>query len=120
MAWTSKEAPQKTFKMLLRNGLIKDELHKYFKASETDTLQELLDESNNDKYFVEWFNEIGFSSLQQMNVEMVLEEDRFVNFVEFDKFVIENEHEWEQEHKEMRGTLISVIKEMPETMRMLF
>ncbi|WP_338335438.1 hypothetical protein [Bacillus altitudinis] len=101
-------------------NLIKDELHKYFEASETDTLQELLDESNNDKYFVEWFNEIGFSSLQQINIEMVLEEDRFVNFVEFDKFVIENEHEWEQEHKEMRGTLISVIKEMPETMRMLF
>jgi len=100
--------------------LIKDELQKYFRASETETLKELLDVSNNDKYFVKWFNEIGFRSLQELNVEMILEEDSFVNFVEFDKFLIENEHEWEDEHKNMRGTLISAIKDMPETMRMLY
>ncbi|MFP3513854.1 hypothetical protein SB775_30615, partial [Peribacillus sp. SIMBA_075] len=80
----------------------------------------LLDKSSNDSYFVEWFKAIGFSSLHQLNIERVSQEERFVSFIEFDKFVIENEHEWEQEHKEMRGTLISVIKEMPETMRMLF
>lgn len=101
-------------------NLIKDELHKYFQVSQSETLQEMLDKSSNDSYFVNWFNEIGFQSLQQLNVEMILEEDSFVNFVEFDKFLIENEHEWEDEHKEMRGTLISAIKDMPETMRMLY
>ncbi|MFP3417952.1 hypothetical protein R0K30_02715 [Bacillus sp. SIMBA_154] len=101
-------------------NLIKSELHKYFQVSQSETLQELLDKSSNDSYFVEWFKAIGFSSLHQLNIERVSQEERFVSFIEFDKFVIENEHEWEQEHKEMRGTLISVIKEMPETMRMLF
>ncbi|WP_144533909.1 hypothetical protein [Bacillus pumilus] len=101
-------------------NLIKDELHKYFQVSQSETLQEMLDKSSNDSYFVEWFNEIGFPSLQQLNIERVSEEDRFVSLIEFDKFVIENEHEWEEEHKEMRGTLISVIKDMPETMRMLY
>ncbi|MEK4705770.1 hypothetical protein [Bacillus sp. FSL H8-0512] len=101
-------------------NLIKDELHKYFGVSETETLKELLDVSNNDKYFVKWFNEIGFRSLQELNVEMILEEDSFVNFAEFDKFLIENEHEWEEEHRDIRGTLMSAIKDMPETMRMLY
>ncbi|WP_342498187.1 hypothetical protein [Bacillus sp. FSL M8-0350] len=101
-------------------NLIKEELHKYFGINQTETLQELLDKSNNDSYFVEWFNEIGFPSLQQLNIERVLEEGRFVSLIEFDKFLIENEHEWEEEHKEMRGTLISAIKDMPETMRMLY
>ncbi|WP_144468422.1 hypothetical protein [Bacillus pumilus] len=100
--------------------LIKEELHKYFEVNQSETLQELLDKSSNDSYFVEWFNEIGFPSLQQLNVEMILEEDSFIDFVEFDKFLIENEHEWKDEHKDMRGTLISVIKDMPETMRMLY
>ncbi|WP_144482085.1 hypothetical protein [Bacillus pumilus] len=101
-------------------NLIKDELHKYFQVSQSETLQEMLDKSSNDSYFVEWFNEIGFPSLQQLNIERVSEEDRFVSLIEFDKFLIENEHEWEEEHKEMRGTLISAIKDMPETMRMLY
>ncbi|MBU8573644.1 hypothetical protein [Bacillus pumilus] len=101
-------------------NLIKEELHKYFEISETETLKELLDKSNNDSYFVKWFNEIGFPSLQQLNIERVSEEERFVSLIEFDKFLIENEHEWEEEHKEMRGTLISAIKDMPETMRMLY
>lgn len=101
-------------------NLIKDELHKYFQVSQSETLQEMLDKSNNDRYFVDWFNEIGFPSLQQLNIERVSEEDRFVSFIEFDKFLIENEHEWEKEHREMRATLISAIKDMPKTMRMLY
>ncbi|APJ11134.1 hypothetical protein [Bacillus safensis] len=101
-------------------NLIKDELHKYFQVSHSETLQEMLDKSSNDSYFVEWFNEIGLPTLQQLNIERVSEEDRFVSLIEFDKFLIENEHEWEEEHKEMRGTLISAIKDMPETMRMLY
>ncbi|MEH6872749.1 hypothetical protein [Bacillus safensis] len=101
-------------------NLIKEELHKYFEISETETLKELLDKSNNDSYFVKWFNEIGFPSLQQLNIERVSEEERFVSLIEFDKFLIENEHEWEEEHKEMRGALTSAIKDMPETMRMLY
>ncbi|MEH7195463.1 hypothetical protein [Bacillus safensis] len=92
-------------------NLIKDELHKYFQVSQSETLQEMLDKSSNDSYFVEWFNGIGFPSLQQLNVEMILEEDSFVNFVEFDKFLIENEYKWEDEHKDMRGALVSAIKD---------
>lgn len=101
-------------------NLIKSELHKYFQVSQSETLQELLDKSSNDSYFVEWFKAIGFSSLHQLNIERVSQEERFVSFIEFDKYLIENEHEWEDEHKNMRGTLISAIKDMPETMRMLY
>ncbi|MCM3366023.1 hypothetical protein HKK70_08715 [Bacillus safensis] len=101
-------------------NLIKKELHNYFQVSQSETLQELLDKSSNDSYFVEWFKAIGFSSLHQLNIERVSEEERFVSFIEFDKYLIENEHEWEDEHKNMRGTLISAIKDMPETMRMLY
>ncbi|MDR0123052.1 hypothetical protein RFW13_16635 [Bacillus pumilus] len=101
-------------------NLIKNELHKYFQVSQSETLQEMLDKSSNDSYFVEWFNEIGFTSLHQLNIERVSKEDSFVSHIEFDKFLIENEHEWEEEHKDMRGALISAIKDMPETMRMLY
>ncbi|MGG5178498.1 hypothetical protein ACQYAC_04040 [Bacillus sp. MM09(2025)] len=101
-------------------NLIKEELHKYFEMNRSKTLHELLDKSSNDSYFVEWFNEIGLPSLHQLNIEKVSEEDRFINLIEFDKFLIENEHEWEEEHKDMRGALISAIKDMPETMRMLY
>lgn len=42
-------------------NLIEDELHKYFGASKTETLKELLDVSNNDKYFLNGLMKSVFS-----------------------------------------------------------